>query len=199
MNGRQNVGVRIGVVISIGFLFLSRSACADGIPPDYFLRVRTGHHSLSYVWTLIAALMLINYAWNFAVIGWPAIQFGAARPRGVGIGLIFLTLLGQIADRLGAIAALIATGPIERAYNNYLIHHFRQEAGSEFGEWIFNHRWFLEGYLVVCNFAFSGIMVSLLAWVFLKRWSVARSTTWKIMVAAAIFANPAWVLMFLRP
>jgi hypothetical protein len=65
------------------------SCYADGVSLDYFLRFRSDRESATYIWSMVAALMLINYALNFVVIGLPAIRFGAARPRKVGIGLIF--------------------------------------------------------------------------------------------------------------
>src|ERR1700682_3248931 len=99
-----NLSVAILIVLSV-------SAYGDGINLDYFVRFPVGEHSPTYIWSMIIVLMAANYALNFLVIGWPAIRIGSISVRKVSLGLIILTLLGQIADRIGAFLALIALSP----------------------------------------------------------------------------------------
>lgn len=184
---------RVAICIGIWFL-LCLSAYGDGISLDYFMRFRTYRESATYIWSMVFVLMLANYALNFLVIGWPAIRVSPATPRRIAIGLIVLTVLGQVADRLGAFVTLIVLAPLGRAYEDYIVRHIRGESPGAFGTWLSQHMWLGEHASLILNFFFSGAAVALLTWVFLRRWSVSRSIAWKITLAAAVFTNPAWAI-----
>jgi hypothetical protein len=184
----------ISVII---LLVLCVSAYADGISLDYFIRFHIGNHAPAYIWTMIGALMAANYVWNFVVIGWPAIKIGSVPIRRVSLGLISLTLLGQIADRVGAFATLVALSPFEQAHQNYIVQHIRHEQPNALGQWVSKHEWLLAHSWLILNFLFSGAAVAFLTWFFLRRWSVPRSVSWKIMLAATILTNPAWTIALL--
>jgi hypothetical protein len=62
---------------------------------------------------LVILWMLVNYALNFVVIGLPAVKIGPAAIRTVASGMVLLTLLGQVADRLGAMLAVMAMVPLD--------------------------------------------------------------------------------------
>ena len=194
-NASRNLSLgRRALIVGSICLLLGAPAYGDGLSLDYFLRFRTYRESITYIWSMVAALMFINYVLNFLVIGLPAMCFGGARPRKVGIGLIFLRFIGQIADRLGAVIALLALVPFTRAFGDYIQHDIRHEPTSAFGRWLSQHLWLGEHALLMLNFFFSGAAIALLAWFFLRRWSITRSLSWKIALAAAIFTNPAWAI-----
>jgi hypothetical protein len=88
-------------------------AFADGIDLVPYL-ARIGHgHSTAGVIGLVILWMLVNYALNFVVIGLPAVKIGPAAIRTVASGMVLLTLLGQVADRLGAMLAVMAMVPLD--------------------------------------------------------------------------------------
>jgi hypothetical protein len=117
--------------------------------------------------------MVANYALNFLVIGIPVLKVHSVPVRSVATDLIVLTVLGQLADRLGAILALIVLLPYTASISFF---------------WP----------LLALNFLFSGIAVGALALYFLLgEWHVRSRAAWAIAVAAAIFTNPAWVLWLL--
>ena len=185
-----NLSVAILIVLSV-------SAYGDGINLDYFVRFPVGEHSLTYVWSMIIVLMAANYALNFLVIGWPAIRIGSISVRKVSLGLIILTLLGQIADRIGAFLALIALSPFLRQFKRFGDQLHLPTKDVRLGQWLWEHPWFWGHLWLMFNLIFSGLAVALLTWLFLRRWSVPQSLRWKITVAAAIFTNPAWALALL--
>ncbi|MFA6186902.1 MAG: hypothetical protein WC770_06815 [Phycisphaerae bacterium] len=153
---------------------------ADGIDVvSYLARVGSSQESMIGIVVKVVLLMMVNYALNLAVIGFPAIKIGKVKSRTVVIGLIWLTLLGQIADRLGALLATPLAG--ELAW----ILGLRGE-----GNWF----WTLIGQ----NFLFSGIAVGALAFYFVRmRWCVGTGPSWAIVIAAAIITNPAWAIIYL--
>jgi hypothetical protein len=87
----------------------------------------------------------------------------------VAIGLIVLTILGQVADRLGAGLGLLSGIVV----NNMPV-------------------------IWISNLIYSGIAIFLLARWFLKRWSVSHTARWKIALAAGIITNPCWFI-FIMP
>jgi hypothetical protein len=167
-------------------LVLSSSACADGLNSSYFVRFDSDEHSWSYCIVVLTLMMLANYALNFAVIGMPAIARASASVRTVALGLIALTILGQLADRIGAFAAIFLSMPIYAALSALFP---SQSHGLDSPAFFYS--------LIGANLLCSGIAVGLLALFFLRRrWDVPRPLSWKIVLAAAIFTNPAWILFF---
>jgi len=167
-------------------LVLSSSAWADGLNSSYFVRFNSDEHSWSYCVVVLMLIMLANYALNFAVIGMPAIVRASAPVRIVALGLIALTILGQLADRIGAFAAIFVSMPIYAALSPLFP---SQSHGLDTPAFFYS--------LIGANLLCSGIAVGLLALFFLRRrWAVSSSLSWKIALAAAILTNPAWILFF---
>jgi hypothetical protein len=156
------------------------SARADGLELSYFVRFGTYDHSWKYFVTVITIIMITNYALNFAVIGLPAILRGLADAKGVALGLVILTILGQVADRIEAFAAFLVAIPI-----------------SPFISALFPPPFGLDVYsLFAANLICSGVAVGALAlWFLRKRWFVSKALSWKIAIAAALLTNPAWILL----
>jgi len=162
----------VGVAVIGG----TEPAYADGIDVlPYLLRVGWAW-SPAGILAGVLALMGVNYLLNLAIIGWPAVRWGGADLRAVARDLVALTLLGQVADRLGAVLALPLGSAIATALNLL--------SG---GSWVWP--------LLAMNFILSGTAVGALALYFLRRrWRLARGTSWAIAIAAAILTNPAWAI-----
>jgi len=150
--------------------FVPAQLHGDGLDLGWFVRVpMMEFHSAAYITAVILAVMFANYALNFLVIGVPAILWGGALFQPVAIGLITLTILGQGADRLGAILGFV-TG---MALNTFDV-------------------------IVISNLIYSGLAIFFLARWFLHRWSVPDASRWKIALAAGVITNPCW-FVFIVP
>jgi len=181
MHPRRRILVLLFVPLALAF---SAAARADGLDTDYFLRFGTWGHSSGYIWSMLATIIVVDYIWNFVVIGLPAIVW-AAKPRAtVARGLVVLTILGQIADRIGSVLALFVAALIAE-----LIKVFVPSISTGLDSPAF-------GYSVTFSNLFcSGLAIGALAlWFLRKRWAVPKALSWKIALAAAILTNPAWVL-----
>lgn len=163
----------------VPFLFFACFTCvrafADSIDIGaYLTRVNTKGHSLPAMGGLL--LLAIDYLWNLLIIGRPAMRVCAASRARILIGLVVVTLLGQIADRLGAVMAAITADPIARGL---------LRLGAE--------GWAL--YWLVGNIIYSGIAIALLVWFFVrKRWLGSKRTALILAIVAAFLANPAIAL-----
>ncbi len=148
---------------------------ADGIDVVAYFS-RTPYGNLFFALPVVAVLMLVNYGLNFLVIGLPARRLGSLPVGQILRSLVWLTLLGQIADRIGAIFAELLTGIIL-----FLLQIQRE------GAWVVP--------LLTLNFVFSAISVAILAFVFTRRmWGLSlRHSVW-ISTGAAILTNPAWAM-----
>jgi hypothetical protein len=155
---------------------LCEPAFADSIDlASYLARLPVRHYSGPHIVAGLLALMVINYAVNYLVIGLPAICFARADRRAVTVGLIWLTLLGQIADRVGALVALFLFAPPLA----------RMLGIRSVGAWMLG--------LLAMNFLCSAIAVGALALYFLRRrWKVRPGLAWGIAVTAAVLTNPVW-------
>ena len=87
-------------------------AHADGLDSGYFIRFDSLDHSWTYVGAMLALIMIVNDVLNFAVIGVPAIWLASVQAKTVAIGLVVLTVLGQVADRVGSIVGIFVAVPI---------------------------------------------------------------------------------------
>jgi hypothetical protein len=162
-------GLRSALVATL-LCFVPAPLFADGLDLGWLLRVpMMEFHSAAYITAVILAVMFANYILNFLVIGVPAILWGGALVQPVAIGLIVLTILGQVADRLGAGLGLLSGIVV----NNMPV-------------------------IWISNLIYSGIAIFLLARWFLKRWSVSHTARWKIALAAGIITNPCWFI-FIMP
>jgi hypothetical protein len=175
----------ISTAVILCVVAFNPSVYADGLNSSYFVRFDSLDHSWAYFWAVLALIMVVNYALNFAVIGMPAILRASAHAKSVALGLIILTLLGQLADRIGAFAAVFVSFPISAFLSTLFPSHSHGLDSPVFAYSLF-----------AANLICSGIAVGALAlWFLRKRWSVARALAWKIALAAAVLANPAWVLL----
>jgi hypothetical protein len=176
-------------IIAVGIVLLAvASAYADGLNSSYFVRFDSDDHSWTYFWTVVTLIMLVNYALNFIVIGAPAVWKASSSVKTISMGLVVLTILGQVADRIGAFAAIFLAMPLAALFNVLIRSSVPGLENPAFGYGIFT-----------ANLLCSGIAVGFLAWWFLrKRWSVPQSLSWKIALAAAFLTNPAWVLLVPR-
>src|SRR5262249_4562811 len=130
-------------------------AYADGVDlVSYFTRVARGTHSAYYIAATIVALMAANYVLNFVVIGLPAVRFGSVPVAPAASGLIALTLLGQVADRVGALFAALLALPVTAIFS--AIFGLSGEGA-----------WFVP--LLLLNFLLSGFAIAALALYFLRR------------------------------
>src|SRR5437660_6655878 len=99
--------------ITLLCLALSPSATlADGLDSGYFIRFDSLDHSWTYICMMLALIMVANYLLNFAVIGVPTIWLASVQAKTVAIGLAVLTVLGQVADRVGSIVGIFLAVPI---------------------------------------------------------------------------------------
>ena len=90
--------------------------------------------------------------------------------------LIWLTLLGQVADRLGAVLAGALAGVVASALGLH---------GE--GSWLIP--------LLALNLAFSGLAIAALVFVFGRLvWSLSLGQSAGLCVAAGILTNPAWAM-----
>ena len=109
-------------------------------------------------------------------IGLPAMRLGQIPPRTMAGDLVLLTVAGQLADRLGALLAAFATGPVAKLL------HLQGE-----GAWAVP--------LVMLTFVLSGLAIAVLTLFFCwRRWHLAWRWTLLVMLLAAVFTNPAYAL-----
>jgi hypothetical protein len=160
---------------TITILLLPSIANADGIDlVAYFSRVPTDDIRTALFVGLV--LMIANYILNYIVVG----SFVAGRTslgtQQIALSLVSLTILGQVADRIGAVIAGISAGPVSNLLG------ISGEGG-----------WFLP--LLGLNFIFSGIMVGMLVYTFGRRkWNLAKNQSRAAAFLAAVLTNPAWAI-----
>jgi hypothetical protein len=163
------VGCRAALTVSL-LCCVPASLFADGLDLGWFVRVpMMEFHSATYITAVILAVVLANYLLNFLVIGLPAVIWGGALVQPVTIGLIVLTILGQVADRVGAVLGLLTAIVVNNLY-----------------------------VIGISNLIYSGLAIFLLPRWFLRRWSVPDPTRWRIALAAGIITNPCWFI-FIMP
>jgi hypothetical protein len=171
---------KMGAVLVLIFTLLTTAVKGDGLDLDFFTKVDSLSHSDRYIWTVVIGLMVINYVLNFIVIGLPVVQKRLASRTKVTLGLIGLTLLGQIADKIGGLLATIVALALQS-------HTMERDLSASTASAI----------VLLSNFVFSGIAVALLVLALLKLWSVLPPLSYRIAIAAGIITNPAWSLLIL--
>jgi hypothetical protein len=179
-------------IFALALLFVMTSssvARADGLDPAYFIRFDVIEHSWTYICTVLTIIMVVNYLLNFAVIGVPAILRASVPAKRVALGLILLTILGQVADRLGSIAGLFLAMPLSALVSIFVSSSDRALSSPAFGYSV------LASNLICSGFAVGGLALFFLR----RRWSVAKSLSWKVAIAAALLTNPAWILFTKLP
>ena len=148
---------------------------ADGIDlVAYFSR--TPYENVLIAIPVVLLIMLANYGLNFLVIGLPAKRLGSIALRRISLSLIWLTILGQVADRIGALLAGVLADPVVDLLGL-----------SGEGAWAIP--------LLGLSFIFSALSIALLAFSFAKyKWNLSMKHSLCISAAAGILTNPAWAM-----
>jgi hypothetical protein len=156
----------------VALLALSSTCRADGLDLyAWVVRLPPGSNAL-VVLAAIAAILVVDYALNFLVVGWAASKWSTVGRRQVARDLVLLTLFGQVADRAGAILGLIFGSMTDPLYPH------SSEAS------------FLLP-LVVANFVCTAVLIALLVvWFARKKWSITGKRSWGLAVPAGILTNP---------
>ena len=120
--------------------------------------------------------MVVNYIFNLLVIGLPAMKMGASKRRVAG-DIVGFTFLGQVADRLGAIA-----GPLIGFVVVDLCRVGGRKAlglGMEIG--------------ILLNLVLAGLFVGFLVrWYMRRRWSLVGRRVAVMACIAGVLTNPVW-------
>lgn len=179
---RSRVAYRLVSCLGM-LLFFDTNARADGIDILPFL-TRVGgwrfHPVISVA--LVVGLMLVNYLLNVMVIGLPSARASQTRPKKFARDLIGFTLLAQIADRVGAFAALMLGFFIIGVLG------IKGESGIAKGALL----------AIVLNFVFSGLAIGFLAlWYLRRRWGIPERPARVIAIAAGVITNPVWLAVYL--
>ena len=150
---------------------------ADGIDVvRYFTRVGR-HDSVFVIAGLIVLLMVVNFLLNFLFIGLPAMGFGKIAFKAMAQHMIAVTLLGQIADRVGAYLATLGAEPVADWFGI-------KGEGS----------WYMP--LVVLNYLFSGLAIAVLTLCFCRlKWKLAGLKSLVVVASATVFTNPAYLMI----
>lgn len=139
--------------------------------------LRSSGEDISKAIVLFAVIILVYYVVNFIVLGSIVLKFGNLGVKKLSISLVWLTLLGQVADRLGALLAIQAAFVVATTFPAY----------STRVAWAIP--------LVGFNFLFSGIAIGALVFFFSERyWQLSRIESVIAAFIAAIMTNPAWVV-----
>jgi len=165
----------IAPVLIAMFLLRPTVLLADGIDlVAYFSR--TPSESFGTAIPMVLLLMFANYALNFVVIGLPSIRFGSIPLKQIERSLIGLTLLGQVADRIGALLSGLLVRPVTNLFGL---------TGE--GAWALP--------LLGLNFFFSAISIGLLTFAFTRfRWRLSLKHSVVISITAGLLTNPAWAM-----
>jgi hypothetical protein len=158
----------------LAFALAAQPARADSIDIAVLLTgLSFAKHSIGGVWGIVALAMLANYVLNLLVIGIPARKFGGESVMSILVGTIFLTVAGQVADRIGWILTVILTVMFfGMNYNGPL------------------------AYLLA--FVGCGAPVAAVALFFLRHvWFVPARPAWIITGAAGVLTNSCWVFYFM--
>jgi hypothetical protein len=152
-------------------------ARADALDVGGFVLRYRGDNAFPVILLKCAGLLVLNYAANLVVIGLPAILWQRRAKGTVAKDLIWLTLLGQVADRIGAVAALVVVlccGGVPLSL---------EEAAIA---------------AVIATFVVSAVAVYLLTFHFAhRRWKIEKRPGSYISTATAILCNPAWSLFLM--
>jgi hypothetical protein len=120
--------------------------------------------------------MGINYVLNFIFIGFPAMKLGGIAISRMLWDMVYITLLGQIADRIGAVLAGFGAGITAELL------HLQGEASGVLS-------------LVILNFLCSGASIAILAFYFSRRrWLLPTGKAIWVTLSAALFTNPVYLI-----
>ncbi len=163
-------GIAIGtLLIAVAFA----SSLSGGVDISYLTRVQ-GSKTVLHIVSGVVFFVVANYLLNLLVVGLPASRLGPTALPSVAIGLVWLTILGQVFDRISAVLAGFGAAPLARAVG-----------ASGDGAWWLS--------LLALNWVLSGLGVVALAFLFLRRrWGVTKRASWVLALTAGVFTNPAW-------
>jgi hypothetical protein len=169
--------------VTASILVGGSTARADGLDvTTYLSRVPGWHRAPLQALFLLCVLMALNYLLNLLVLGVPAIKMGA-KAGSVALGLVTFTLLGQVADRIGAVVGPLVGGAIVWAL------HVGGRKSLGYG---FSIGFFL-------NFILSGVVIGLLAqWYLRRRWALEGHRVAVLSVITGVLTNPLWGVWAIR-
>ena len=164
---------------AVGLLVCS-AAHADGIDIAGFVLRYSERDSLPVLVAKIVLFLAVNYTLNYLVVGVPAGRYREKNGASIPLGIGYLTLFGQITDRLGAILALFTVQPVCVLLGRTTV----QEAGTV---------------LFFLTFLYSGAGFYLLCLYTLRHHLKLEATPANLIsLAAGLVCNPAWVLVLIR-
>jgi len=154
----------------------SSPALADGIDLVPYLTRVGGHKSALMVAALITVVMIFNYLLNLLVIALPSRKASPHTFRKLVYETIGITLIGQIADRVGAFLAILSVDLLIQFFN------------------LHGEKWALP--LILINFFFPAVVIFFVVFFFTShRWLVPRAIAITISIVAAFVTNPSWALL----
>jgi hypothetical protein len=149
---------------------------ADGVDLVPYLTRVGGHKSALVVTLLIIVAMMFNYFLNLLVIALPSRKETPHTFRRLAYEIIGITLIGQLADRLGALLAFLSIDPLIRIFN------------------LHGEKWALP--LILINFFFPAVVIFFVVFFFTShRWLVPKAAAITISAVAAFVTNPSWALL----
>ncbi|HNX31261.1 MAG TPA: hypothetical protein PKM35_06615 [Holophaga sp.] len=125
---------------------------------------------------LITVVMIFNYLLNLLVIALPSRKASPHTFRKLVYETIGITLIGQIADRVGAFLAILSVDLLIQFFN------------------LHGEKWALP--LILINFFFPAVVIFFVVFFFTShRWLVPRAIAITISIVAAFVTNPSWALL----
>ncbi len=154
---------------------------ADMIDMDWssFVTLVGGGGSVFVIIGLVILLMGINYGLNFVFIGLPAMKLGSIALKPMIKDMFYLTLLGQIADRVGLMLAFLFT-----TKDFYYLLHGRTVTVDP------------DGPIFLWEFVCAAIAIAALVLYFsFLRWRLRLGKALLVTLCAVIFTNPVYWLL----
>ena len=125
----------------------------------------------------VVVSLLVDYALNFLVIGWLARRWSGQAGGKVARDLVAYTLWAQVADRVGAVLALLVVAASDSLLDKSSEVYFFTP-------------------LFLAKFVLSALAIGVLVWRFArKRWALSRPRSFLLGVAGGILTNPEWGML----
>lgn len=173
---------KVNSCFAVSAILLSISAGAanaDGIDVAQFLMHTKRSYSSNAIAGMFLLSMTINYALNLIVIGLPARKYFKLTNRRAAVDTIWITVLGQATDRIGAILGLIISALISGTIGLNSL----DEVGKV-------------AYYVIPVVTWAVISGSI--WIFAKFfWKINGYKVGLISLLAGILTNPVWANLIL--
>lgn len=170
---------KLTALIFSTILFSQVTLCAkgfaDGVDIVSMLTLMPSGKSVLITVVWIGMALLLNYALNFLIIGFPLILKFKISFSSAGVGLIYLTLLGQIADRIGLFLGVV--GLVATCW----------QCSSKI----------LQVTSLMLYYGLASLPIALLSLGFLRgRWKINWLPSVVISLVAGVLTNPNWFLYF---